>query len=139
MPTRSENLFPVYQSPQFYRDSLGLSNQRQGCLHWSCERVPPATGVRIPKIGKRGSRGQKTPTSQCSRGHYESKNPHFHRGALYRNGDFLTQSALFWGTGKWELFDPETTLFPILGILTPEGADAFARLLPVAAPRLNIK
>ena len=30
MPTRSENLFPVYRSPQFYRDSLGVSNQIPG-------------------------------------------------------------------------------------------------------------
>ena len=34
-------------------------------------------------------------------------------------GPFLTQSALFRGTGKWEFFDPGNPLFPILGILAP--------------------
>ena len=69
----------------------------------------PLTGVKIPKIGKRGFRSQKTPISQHPRkGHSESKNPHFPCSALYRNGDFLTQSALFWGAGKWGFFDSET-------------------------------
>ena len=69
---------------------------------------PPPTGVKIAKIGKRGFRGQKTPISQCPRnGRFE-----------WRNGDFLTQSARFWGTGKWEFFDPET-LFSRFGDFDP--------------------
>ena len=58
-----------------------------------------------PQNRKRGFRGQKTPISQCTRqGALNQKKPHFPGGALYRNGDFLTQSALFWCTGKWEFF-----------------------------------
>ena len=69
----------------------------------------PLTGAEIPKIGKRGFRSQKTPISHHPRkGCSESKNPHFPCGALYRNGDFLTRSALFWGGGKWGFFDSET-------------------------------
>ena len=30
MPTRSENLVPVYQRPQYCRDSLGLSKKIRG-------------------------------------------------------------------------------------------------------------
>ena len=62
----------------------------------------PCTGVKIPKIGKRGFRGQKTPIPQRPRkGCFESENPHFFTG----HGK---ESALLWGAGKWELFDPET-------------------------------
>ena len=41
--------------------------------------------VKISKIGTRGFRGQKTPISQ---GRFESINPHFPCGALWRNGIF---------------------------------------------------
>ena len=45
---------------------------------------------------------------------------------LYRAPDFLTESAHFWGTGKWEFFDPET-LFSRFGDFDPcRGANAFA-------------
>ena len=42
------------------------------------------TGVKIAKIGKRGFRGQKKPHFPVPRkkGHFESKNSHFHCGAL---------------------------------------------------------
>ena len=69
-----------------------------------CESVCPPTGVEIAKIGERGFRG----ISQCPRnGRFESKNPHFSTGLHKENGDFLTQSAHVWDTGKWEFFDPE--------------------------------
>ena len=69
----------------------------------------PLTGVKNPQIGKGGFRSQKTPISPHPRkGRPESKNPHFPCGALYRNGDFLTRDALFWGGGKWGFFDSET-------------------------------
>ena len=72
---------------------------------------PLLTGVKIAKIGKRGFRGQKTPISQSPRNvRFESKNPHFSTGLhiVKENGVFLTQSAHFWDTGKWEFFDLET-------------------------------
>ena len=65
----------------------------------------PLTGVRIPKIRKRGFRSQRTISLHPSKGCSESKNPHFPCHALYRNGDFFTQSALFWGGRKWGSFD----------------------------------
>ena len=59
------------------------------------------TGAEIPKIGKRGFRGQKTPISSRPRkGRFQ--------GHHKENGDFWTESALFWGDRKWEFFDPET-------------------------------
>ena len=81
---------------------------------------PPCTGVKNPKMGKRGFRSQKTPISPHPRkGRLESKNPHFPCGALCRNGDFLTRDALFWGGGKWGFFDSETLFSPFSGFLTP--------------------
>ena len=69
----------------------------------------PLTGVKNPKIGKRGFRSQKTPISPHPRkGRLESKNPHFYTGHHRENGDFLTRDALFWGGGKWGFFDSET-------------------------------
>ena len=53
-----------------------------------------------PKIGKRGCRSQK---SHPGKGRSESP-----CSALYRNGDFLSQSALFWVGGKWGSFDSRT-------------------------------
>ena len=87
---------------------------------------PPPTGVKIAKIGKRGFRGQETPISQRPRnGRFESKNPHVSTGLHKENGHFLTQSAHFWDTGKWEFFDPETLFSRILAILTPVGGGRF--------------
>ena len=69
----------------------------------------PCTEVKIPKIGKRGFRGQKTPIShQPGKGQFESENPRFSTGHDKENGDFLTQIALFQVGGKWGFFDPET-------------------------------
>ena len=66
------------------------------CLKQALRKRRHCTGVKIPKIGKRGFWGQKTPISHRPRkGHFESKNSHFPCGALKRNGDFSTQSALF--------------------------------------------
>ena len=80
----------------------------------------PLTGVKIPKIGKRGSQSQKTPISHHPRkGRSESKkkSPFLYR-ALQGKWGFLTQSALFWGGGKWGFFDSETS-FPDFGDFDP--------------------
>ena len=85
-----------------------------------CKSVCPLQGSKNPKIGKRGFRSQKTPISPHPRkGSLETKNPHFPCGALYRNGDFLTRDALFWGGGKWGFFDSETLFSQFWGFLTP--------------------
>ena len=109
-------------SPDFFetfsRLSGGQLRKRRHC-----------TGVKIPKIGKRGFRGQKTPISHRLRqGRFESKNPHFSTGLHKENGDFSTQSALFWGDGKWEFFDPETLFSRFWGFWPLYSADAFAIL-----------
>ena len=68
-------------------------------------------GSEIPEVGKGGLQSQKINISHHPRkGCSESKNPHFPSSALYRNGDFFTQSALFWGGGKWGFLDSETLL-----------------------------
>ena len=81
----------------------------------------PLTGVKIPKIGKRGFRSQKTPISPHTRkGRLESKTPHFPCGALYRNGDFSTRDPFSdFLVGNGGFLTPKPSLFPILGILTP--------------------
>ena len=77
------------------------------------------TGVKIPQIGERGFRSQKTPISHHpEKGVLSQKTPHFPCSALYRNGDFLTQSALFWGGGKWGFLTPKPS-FPDLGDFDP--------------------
>ena len=68
--------FPFCSAKQ--QGVLGMSRI---CLGLRTRR--PCTGVKIPKIGKRGFQGQKTPISQCPRkGRFESKNPHFPCGGL---------------------------------------------------------
>ena len=64
------------------------------------------TGVKIPKIGKRGCRSQKTPFPTTPEKGVPGQKIHFPCSALYR--DFLTQNALFWGGGKGGFFDSET-------------------------------
>ena len=77
--------------------------------HVELGKRPPPTAVKIAKIGKRGFWGQKTPISQCpSMGASSQKNPISLQGSTRDSGDFLTQSAHIWDTGKWEFFDPET-------------------------------
>ena len=62
---------------------------------------PPPTGVRITKSGNEGFGVKKLPfPSAPEKGALSQKFPHFPCGALYRNGDLLTQSALFW---HWEM------------------------------------
>ena len=81
----------------------------------------PLTGVKIPKIGKRGFRSQKKkpfPTTPEKKGCSESKIPHSPCSALYRIGDFLTWSALFWGGGKWGFLTPKPS-FPDFGDFDP--------------------
>ena len=80
---------------------------------------PPLTGVKIPKIRKRGFRGRKTPISPCPRkGHFESKNPHFPCVALYRNGDVLPRNTLLWGGGNVGFSTPKPS-FPDFGDFDP--------------------
>ena len=68
---------------------------------------------------KRVSGSKKLPFSQCPRnGRFESKNPHFSTGLHEKNGDFLTQSAHFWDTGKWEFLTPKPS-FPGFGDFDP--------------------
>ena len=106
---------PLFWKPSFA--ALGLRTRR------------PCTGAKIPKIGKRGFRGPKTPISQCVRkGRFESKNPHFSTGLHKENGDLLTQIALFWRIGKWEFLDPETLFSRFWGFWPLCRADAFATL-----------
>ena len=70
--------------------------------------------------------------SQCpGKGRFESKNPHFSTGLHKENGDFSTQSALFRGIGKWELFDPESLFSRFWGFGPLYRAGAFADLMRV--------
>ena len=84
-----------------------------------------------PKSGKGGFRSQKTPVSHHPRkGCSESKNPHFYAEHCKGNGDFLTQSTLFWET--WETggsLTPKPS-FPNLGILTPVRGKRIPNLGP---------
>ena len=73
----------------------------------------PLTGVNIPKIGKRGFRSQTTPISPHHR-----KSPFLYRAPQGKWGVFLTQRALFWGTGKWEFLTPNPS-FPDFGDFDP--------------------
>ena len=87
----------------------------KGC---SCERARPPTGVKIPKIRKRGFWGQKTPVSQCTRkGALSQKNPHFHIGFHQENG----------ALGNGSFLIPKPFFSPILGILIPVGGGARVR------------
>ena len=70
----------------------------------------PLTGVKIPKIGKRGFRSQKTPISHHPRkGRSESRNPHVYTERYKENVDLVNGG----------FFNSETLFSPILGILTP--------------------
>ena len=81
-----------------------------------------------PILGKEGFGVKPTPISQCPRnGRFESKNPQFSTGPHKENGDFLTQSAHFWDTRKWEFFDPETLFSRFWRFWPLCGADAFAK------------
>ena len=121
-PVKLADGFPTYRSwpywPPAVESSIAVSRTRlriaaSRLSRFSCALVlrkrRQCTGVKIPKIGKRGCRGQKTPFShRLRKGRFESKNPHFSLGLHKENGNFSTQSALFWGDGKWEFFDPKT-------------------------------
>ena len=79
---------------------------------------PPYTRVKIPKIGKRGFRGQKTPISRHPRkGALSQKIPIFHVEPCREMG-FFYLSALFWVTGKWEFLIPRAS-FPDFGDFEP--------------------
>ena len=94
---------------------------REGRHHYPCVDIAtpepqtsgkrcPLTGAKMPKIGKNeGFRSQKNPHfPPPQKRALRVKKSHFPCRALYRNGDFLTRSALFWGGGKWGFFDFET-------------------------------
>ena len=74
---------------------------------------PPPTGVKIAEIGKRGFQGQKAPVSQCSRNRCFKISP-FSLWSPVEKCVFLTQSAHFWGTGKWEFLTLKPS-FPNFG------------------------
>ena len=72
-----------------------------------------APGPNPPKSGKEGFGVKKLPFPSG----FESQNPHFPCGALYRNGDFLTQSALSWGNGSFLTPKPSFPDFGEFGIV----------------------
>ena len=79
----------------------------------------PLTGVKIPKIGKRGFRSQKTPISDHPRkGRSEPKNPHFHTEHYKGNGDLWARNTLFWGGGKGGFLTSKPS-FPDFGDFDP--------------------
>ena len=88
----------------------------------TCESVRPVQGSKSPKSGKEGFGVKKLP---CPSAPEMGALSHFPCGALWRHGDFLTQSAHFRGTGKWEFFGHP--LFPILAILTPVPGGRFRK------------
>ena len=70
-----------------------------------CESVRPLH--KSPKSGEEGFGVEKLPfPSVPEMGALSQKIPIFLVESC--RGDFLTQSAHFWGIGKWEFFDPET-------------------------------
>ena len=79
----------------------------------------PLTGAKIPKIGKRGFRSQKTPISHHHRkGCSEPKTPHFETEHYKEMVIFLTRNTLFRGGAKLsgagdsrESFAIETPIF----------------------------
>ena len=77
----------------------------------------PLTGVKFPKIGKRGLRGEKLPFPIApENGALTQTNPHFSTGYHKENGDFLDSGAI----GNGSFLTPKPS-FPILGTLTPVG------------------
>ena len=85
----------------------------------TCEPVGPLQGSKSPKSGKEGFGVKKLPfPNSPEKGALSQKNPHFSTGLHKENGDFSTQSALFWGDGTWEFFDPEPS-FPDFGDFDP--------------------
>ena len=81
--------------------------------------VAPYRGQNPQNREKRVSESKNPISRHPRKGCSELKNPHFPGSALCRNGDFLTQGALFWGGRKWGLFDSETLFSRFWGILTP--------------------
>ena len=70
---------------------------------WHC------TGVKIPKIGKRGFRGQKLPFSITSeKGALSRKIPIFLVEACREMGTFRLKAPFSEATGNGSFFDPET-------------------------------
>ena len=101
---------------------------------------PPPTGVKIPKPGKRGFWvSTNSHFSQCPRnGRFESKTHHFYSGLHKQNGDFLTQSIHFWGTGKngGSFLTPKPS-FPGFGDFDPcRGRTRSQILLPIVTAKL---
>ena len=74
---------------------------------------PPLIYVYVVFLLYRGQKPQnreKRVSAIPEKGVPSQKNPHFPHSALYRNGDFLTQAALFWG-GRKRGFQPLRTIF----------------------------
>ena len=84
-----------------------------------CEGVRPLQGSNSLKSGKEGFGVKKTEKfpSAPEKGALSQKIPILYR-APQGNGDFLTQSTLFWGTWMWEFFDPKPS-FPDFGVFDP--------------------
>ena len=80
----------------------------------------PCTGVKIPKIGKRGFGVKKLPFPNApENGDLSQKIPFLYR-APQRKWGFLDSKRPFLGRSEMGVFRPRNPLFPILGTLTPE-------------------
>ena len=93
---------------------------------------PPCTGVKNPKIGRKGFRGQKKPmiSPHPQKWAFRVKNsPFLHRPL------FLTRNAHFWGEGKsLVFFDPGTLFSQFWGFWPLYRADGFATQDPEDSP-----
>ena len=92
----------------------GLGHDHRPFLSLGSRTRPPPSGVKSPKSGKEGLGVKKTPISPHRKGHFESKNSHFHCGF---QGLFGSEPFLGWL--EMGVFDSETLLFRFWGILAP--------------------
>ena len=89
------------------------------CTSWLRNSLAPYR-ARNPKNREKRVSESKTPIPRHpGKGRTESKNPHFPCSALYRNGDFLTQSALFLWGGREMGFLTLKPSFPNFGDFGP--------------------
>ena len=110
-PTPIIEICPPHQKPPFGnpQSTVYLRNA-----------FAPYRGQNPQNREKRVSESKNPPfPTTPEKGAPSQKNPHFPCSALYRNGDFLTWSALFWGGGKWGFFDSETLLSRFWGFRPP--------------------
>ena len=88
------------------------------CSH-NLRTRPHPTGVKIPKSGKRGFRGQETPIAQCpTKGRFESRIPIFFVKPVEIWGFFESKRPFL---GHWEMgvFGPPKPSFPDFGDFDP--------------------